>query len=131
MTTPIQNQSWEPELELARIAQTTPSRAGQESVKCESAQILSVDGVFKHSEVDKIEQIRSLRAIDTRSRNEFEKCGLAKYAFRSLFCVFLFNNLSKSAFQNTPQKHHKSPIAYHSPIWSASLLLFLALRDGV
>ena len=38
-----------------RISQTTPSRAGQESVKCESAQILSGDGVLKHSEVDKIE----------------------------------------------------------------------------
>ena len=31
---------------LARISQTTPSRAGQESVKCESAQILSGDGVL-------------------------------------------------------------------------------------
>ena len=61
---------------LARISQTTPSRAGQESVKCQSAQILSGDGVLKHSEVDKIEQIRSLPAIDSRSRNEFEKCGL-------------------------------------------------------
>ena len=33
--------------------------------------------MLKHSEVDKVEQIRSLPAIDTRSRNEFEKCGLA------------------------------------------------------
>ena len=63
-------------LGLTRISQTTPSRAGQESVKCESAEILSGDGVLKHSEVDKVEQIRSLPAIDTRSRNEFEKCGL-------------------------------------------------------
>ena len=61
---------------LTRISRTTPSRAGQESVKYESAQILSGDGVLKHSEVDKIEQIRSLPALDTRSRNEFEKCGL-------------------------------------------------------
>ena len=38
---------------------------------------MSGDGVLKHSEVDKIEQIRSLPAIDTRSRNEFEKCGLS------------------------------------------------------
>ena len=65
-----------PRERLTRISQTTPSRAGQESVKCESAQILSGDGVLKHSEVDKIEQIRSLPAIDSRSRNEFEKCGL-------------------------------------------------------
>ena len=61
---------------LARISQTTPSRAGQESVKYESAQTLSGDGVLKHSEVDKVEQIRSLPAIDTRNRNEFEICGL-------------------------------------------------------
>ena len=67
-------------LGLARTSQTTPSRAGQESVKCESAQILSGEGVLKHSEVDKIEQIRSLPAIDSRSRNEFEKCGLGPSA---------------------------------------------------
>ncbi len=64
------------EVQLARISQTTPSREGQESVKCESAQILSGDGVLEHSEVDKVEQTRSLPAIDTHSRNEFEKCGL-------------------------------------------------------
>ena len=67
---------------LARISQTNPSRAGQESVKCESAQILSGDGVLIHSEVDKIEQNCSLPAIDSRSRNEFEKCGLDSYSRR-------------------------------------------------
>ena len=70
---------------LARISQTTPSRAGQESVKYESAQTLSGDGVLKHSEVDKVEQIRSLPAIDTRSRNEFEKCGLGLLVLLSMF----------------------------------------------
>ena len=69
---------------LGRISQTTPSRAGQESVKYESAQILSGDGVLKHSEVDKIVQIRSLPAIDTRSRNEFEKCGLGLLHVKSI-----------------------------------------------
>ena len=45
---------------LARISQTTPSRAGQESAKYESAQILS--------------------AIDTGNRDVFEKCGPATAA---------------------------------------------------
>ena len=38
---------------LARISQTFPSRAGQESVKYESTQFLSGDKVLKHIEVDK------------------------------------------------------------------------------
>ena len=61
---------------LARISQAFPSRAGQESVKHESAQFLSGDGVLKHIEVDKNEQTRSLPAIGSRSRNKLEKCGL-------------------------------------------------------
>ena len=61
---------------LARISQAFPSRAGQESVKYESAQYLSGDGVLKHIEVYKDEQTRSLPAIGSRSRNKLEKCGL-------------------------------------------------------
>ena len=61
---------------LARISQAFPSRAGQESVKYESAQFLSGDGMLKHIEVDKNEQTRSLPAIGLRSRNTLEKCGL-------------------------------------------------------
>ena len=88
--------------ELARISQTTPSWAGQKSVKYESAQILLGDGVLKHSKVDKIEQIRSLPAIDSRSRNEFEKCGLTP-SVSSLHlvknCIELFE--SKIWWQHT------------------------------
>ena len=82
------------EFGLARISQTTPSRAGQESVKYGSAQILSGDGVLKHSEVDKVEQIRSLPAIDTHSRNEFEKFGLASLAHHPDLNRFFTNNPS-------------------------------------
>ena len=62
---------------LARNSQAFPSRAGQESVKYESAQFLSGDGELKHIEVDKNDQTRSLPAIGSRSRNKLEKCGLA------------------------------------------------------
>ena len=67
----------QPLLLLGRISQSIPSQTGQESVKCEPPRILSSDGVLKQSEVDKIEQISSLRTINTHSKNEFEKCGLA------------------------------------------------------
>ena len=62
---------------LARNSQAFPSRAGQESVKYESAQFFSGDGVLKHVEVDKNEQTRSLPAIGSRNRNKLKKCGLA------------------------------------------------------
>ena len=61
---------------LARISQAFPSRAGQESVKYESAQFLSGDGVLKHIEVDNNEQNRCLPAMGSRIRNKLEKCGL-------------------------------------------------------
>ena len=61
---------------LARVSPAFPSRAGQESVKYESAQFLSGDGVLKHIEVDKNEQTRGLPAIGSRSRNKLEECGL-------------------------------------------------------
>ena len=63
---------------LDRISQAFPSRAGQESVKYESAQFLSGDSVLKHIEVDKDEQTRSLPAIGARSRNKLEKCRLGR-----------------------------------------------------
>ena len=62
-------------LELARISQLFPSRAGQELVNYESAQFLLGDGVLKHIEVDKNEQTRSLRALGSRSRNKPENAG--------------------------------------------------------
>ena len=62
--------------DLAHISQAFPSRAGQESVKYESTQFLSGEGVLKHIEVDKNEQTRSMPAIGSRSRNKLEKCGL-------------------------------------------------------
>ena len=65
-------------VQLARISQEFPSRAGQESVKYESAQFLSGDGVLKHIEVDKNEQTRSLPVISSRSRNKLKECGLDK-----------------------------------------------------
>ena len=61
---------------LARTSQAFPSRAGQESVKYESAQFLSGDSVLKHTEVDKDKHTRSLPAIGTSSRNKLEQCGL-------------------------------------------------------
>ena len=61
----------------ARISQAFPLRAGQESVKYESAQFWSGEGVLKHLEVDKNEQTRSLPAIGTLSRNKLEKCWLS------------------------------------------------------
>ena len=61
---------------LGHISQAFPSRAGQESVKYESAQFLSGDGVLKHIEVDKNEQTRSLPAIGSRSRYKLEKYEL-------------------------------------------------------
>ena len=63
-------------MELARISQEFPSRAGQESVKYESAQFFSSDSVLKHIEVDKDEQTRSVPAIGKRSRNKLERRGL-------------------------------------------------------
>ena len=74
---------------IARISQAFPSRAGQESIKYESAQFLSGDSVLKHIEVDKNEQIRSLPAIGSRSRNKLEKCGLVSHCRKSEF----FENL--------------------------------------
>ena len=62
---------------LARISQAFPSRAGQESVNYESAQLLPGDGVLKHIEVDKNEQTRSLPTLVPRSRNKLDNCGLA------------------------------------------------------
>ena len=61
---------------LSRISQAFPLRAGQESLKYESAQFLSGDGVLKHIEVDNNEQTRSLPALGSRSRNKLEKRGL-------------------------------------------------------
>ena len=63
-------------MRLARNSHAFPSRAGQESVKYESAQFLSGDGVLKHIEVDKNTQTRSLPTIGSRGGNKLEKCGL-------------------------------------------------------
>ena len=68
---------------LTRISQSFSSRVGQESVKYESAEIFSGEGVLKHIEVEKIEQTRILPAIGTRSRNKFEKCGLLIMVYRN------------------------------------------------
>ena len=82
---------------------------GQESVKYESAQILSGDGVLPWlintgSEVDKVEQTRSLPTIDMRSRNEFEKCGLA----------FAIVEAQRDFHRIFPTFHFPSPITRHS-----------------
>ena len=61
---------------LTRISQAFPSRVGQELVKYEFAQFLWGEGLLKHIEVDENEQIRSLPATRSRSRNKLEKCGL-------------------------------------------------------
>ena len=66
-----------PRKRLTRISQEFQSRAGQVSVKHESAQFLSGDSVLRHIEVDKDEQTRSLPAIPSRSRNTLEKCRLS------------------------------------------------------
>lgn len=78
-----------------RISQAFPSRAGQESVKYESAQFLSGDGVLKlkHIEVDKDEQTRSLPAIGTRSRNKLEKYGLSALSVQVLDYVLIGNTI--------------------------------------